>query len=77
MEKKKCLIRSEDGVPLFENDKYYRAGRSGAIGAGPWSLFEAPPLKGCHFVCCYPEIDKAFVSKKKALKFIEEKNNER
>jgi len=69
------VMTSEDNVPLYKGDDYYRAGRSGSQGKGDFVLFETKGLRGCHFVCSYPEIDKAFSSKEAAEAWIKEQNN--
>lgn len=70
----KPIIISEDGVQLFEGDNYFRAGRSKPDATGKFKLFEGINLRSCHFVCSYPEVDKAFYIKEKAEKWIEEQN---
>lgn len=68
--KRQPLILSEDGVELFEGDDYFRAGRENPNATGNYKFFEEKDLKSCHFVCSYPETDKAFSTKQAALDWI-------
>lgn len=68
------VMKSEDGIDLYEGDSYFRAGRSKPDATGCFVVFETKKLKSCHFVCVYPETDKAFSNKQSALAWIAEQN---
>lgn len=68
------IMKSEDGVDLFEGDSYWRAGRCKPNATGDFVVFETEDLKSCHFVCCYPDTDKAFSTRKSAEEWIKEQN---
>lgn len=68
------VMLSEDGVDLYEGDKYFRAGRSGPYASGDYIIYETESLKKHHFVCCYPDSDKAFSTKEAAEAWIKEQN---
>ena len=68
------VMTSEDGVDLYEGDDYFRAGRDKANASGDFVLFETKKIKSCHFVCMYPDTDKAFSTKHSALDWIQKQN---